>query len=353
MSDADADRKPDTNPVVVAVDDGYAQTKVWYVGDDGKPVRHVIRTSLRSGRHGLSSMGDDAPSAAYRAEDGGDWTVSDDFVGERTTFDGFHFSDMNRVMIVHALSAAGLDGRDVILVAGLPVANYFRGDSRDVESVRRKTDNLMKGVTSLSDDRALPRIREVLVGCQAVCAYVDFKFDDAMRPRDPEAVGPVAMVDVGGRTTDIAHVTANRRVDQQDSGTINLGVLDVYTALEDAVRREHDLSATDRLPFAQLDRAVRERTMRLFGRQTDVGALVDAAIAETETKIGREVQRMIGKAAMFDAVVFTGGGGALFSNLAAGYRNGVVPEDPEFANARGLHKFGIAKTARARTAEAA
>ena len=340
-------------PVTVAVDDGYAQTKVWYVGDDGTPHRHVLRTSLRSGRHGLSAMGDDGPTAAYRTEEGEDWTVSEDFVGERTTFDGFHFSPMNRTMIVHALHEAGLGGRDVNLVVGLPVANFFRGDAVNTEAVERKHANLLKGVASVSDDRTPPRIRDVIVGCQAVCAYVDFAFDADMTRRDPDMDGAVAIIDVGGRTTDIAHVMpGGRRVDQSGSGTANLGVLDVYTALEDALRREHDLAPTDRLPFSDLDKVVRERTMKLWGNRVDVGSIVDGAVAEVGTKIGREVERCIGSAATFDRVVFTGGGGALFRSLAESYPNGVVPDDPEFANARGLHLYGSG-VVKARDARAA
>src|SRR3546814_11923630 len=88
-----------------------------------------------------------------------------------------------------------------------------------------------------------------------------------------------------------------------------------------------------------MDAAVRHGTIRLWNKEHDVSGAVRAAVQETEGKIAREVERRLGSASTLSAVVFVGGGGALFGTIAERFPNGVMADDPEFANARGLHKY--------------
>ena len=74
----------------VAVDDGYAQTKL--VGEDpetGKMVKQIIRSSVRQGRSGLSSFNGGGIDQ-YETEEGDVFTVSNEIESENTQFDGFH-----------------------------------------------------------------------------------------------------------------------------------------------------------------------------------------------------------------------------------------------------------------------
>ncbi|EPX78059.1 ParM/StbA family protein [Salipiger mucosus] len=319
----------------VAVDDGYAQTKL--VGEHpetGEIVQEIIRSSVRQGRSGLSSFSGGGIDQ-YETEEGDIFTVSNEIESENTQFDGFHTSQLNRVLVNHALVKCGYGGKSVNLVTGLPVADYFLDDERDIEHIDAKTSNLKLGVSG-PDGRAMPKVEDVRVGCQAVAAWFDYVLDDNLDQRH-DATGSIAIVDIGGRTTDVAVVVGGNAIDHSRSGTENIGVLDVYTEVRKAIHREFKIK--EKFPLDKLDAAVRTGTIRLWNKEQDISELVETVVSEHEGKIAREVERRLGSAANLDAVVFVGGGSALFTTIAGYFPNGHMPEDPEFSNAKGLYKF--------------
>jgi plasmid segregation protein ParM len=339
--------------LTVAVDDGYAQTKIFGRSPDSDGTsKHVFRTSVRSGRHSLASLDGEGSVNLYRTGDE-EFTVSDKIVSENTQFDGFHLSSMNRALVHHGLAEAGYGDRDVDLWAGLPVKNFFSNGSADAAKIEAKKRNLLQEVVrSGGGEGILARIASVNIGCQAVAAFIDWSVDENLQPRhEPvydedgnEETETIAVVDIGGRTTDIAVVVGGTSIDFEKSGTADLGVLDVYKSLQDKINAKFQVAETYAL--GRLDSAVRGRRMKIFGKAEDVGELVDAAVAEVAAKIGREVERKLGTAASIDAVIFVGGGAALFAGISSMFRNGHVPEDPEFANARGMWKLGMMHAAR-------
>ena len=323
--------------LLVAVDDGYAQTKLWGEGLDGKPVRYMVRSAVRTGRYALMSLDGKPGIGGYLTEEGESFTVSESVEGENTQFDSFHTSTMNRVLVHHALLSAGYGGKDVSLIAGLPVADFFRDGEKDTKRIADKRANLLKGVKNAASDSLAPaRLTSVDVGCQATAAFVDYVLDDDMAERDVPTES-VAVVDIGGRTTDIVVILDGVQIDSPRSGTQNIGVLDVYNALGKAIRSKFDTA--DTFPLSLLDKTVRDGRIKLWGEQQDLRDIVTQVVAEQEAKIAREVERKIGSAANVDVVLFVGGGSALFSNIAGHFRNGRMAQDPEFANARGLFKY--------------
>lgn len=330
---------------LVAVDDGYAQIKVFGdpLTEGGAPVRQVFRSSIKAGRSVISLTGGSVD--AYKTEEGDDFTVGDLPSTENTQFDSYHTSPLNRVLVVHGVIAAGYAG-EIDLTTGLPVADYFRADGVDADKIAAKRANLLKQVTS--GDRVLPKFTNVSVGCQAVAAFFDIMFDERLEYRVGRSTDQaVAIVDIGGRTTDIA-VIDNGNLDRQRSGTANNGVLDVYKALSDLISQKFNLK--DDFPQSMVDTAVRTNELRIFGQNTDISDLVEAAKRDVQGKIVREVERKIGSGATLGSIVFVGGGGSLFGKISEAFPNGEIAEDPEFANARGLWKYRRIQAAESKAA---
>jgi plasmid segregation protein ParM len=323
-------------PPLVAIDDGYAQTKL-YTAENGTVKRFMMRSSVRPGRFGLMSLSGDGNIGSYLTAEGEEFTVSEEIEGENTQFDGFHTSAMNRVLVHHAIWAAGLGGGSVKLVTGLPVADFFAGGRRNEKKIAAKRENLLKSITSVSGE-TLAILEDVTVGCQALAAFVNHLLDDDLNERDV-AADKVAVVDIGGRTTDIALIIDGKSFDPRRSGTENMGVLDVYTALAELIKARHGIK--DEYPLAVIDKAVRTGSIKLWGKPVDVSDLVNQAIGEQQAKIGREIERRLGGAADLDAVLFVGGGSALFTDIAKMFPNGEQVDDPEFANAKGLYKYAL------------
>lgn len=325
-------------PVLVAVDDGYAACKLVGVDAQGKPLRALVRSAVRMGAHAVSSLDGSGLSGAYET-DGRRYTVFAGIEGEQTTFDGFHTSDLNRVLVQHVLMAAGLEGQAVDLVTAVPVKDYYIDGERHEELLQAKRQNLLLPVTPVRR-RDAPgqgvQVAGVRVYSQAVTAWVDYVLDDDLQERE-DATVPVAVVDIGGRTTDCAVVIGGTAIDHMRSGTVNLGVLDVYKGIAQEVGRRYELDGG--LPLTECDRAVREGVVTLFGAQEKVDDVVAAVISDVGDRINREIHKWLGTGSSVGQVVFVGGGATVFKDLPGTFRHGRVAEDPEFANARGMFKY--------------
>lgn len=320
--------------VMVAVDDGYAQTKV-LGGQPTRLMRTMVPSSIRPGRFGVSSMSGAGNMAAYQVEEGEEFTVSSAIVSESTAFDSYHLSTMNRVLVTHALMEAGFGGQEIDLVVGLPVSQFFVDGHKDEERVARKIGNLRRKVTSL-DGRPGPRLRDVQVGCQAIAAFVDWMLDDDLDERH-EGAERVAVVDIGGFTMDVAVILGGEQVDQRRTGSSRIGLLDVHDTIAAGIRTRFGIQ--DRFPIEVMDAALRTRSIRLWGRIERLENTVDHALSQFRNRVAREMERKLGGAADLDAILFVGGGAALLGDMRDVYPNAVMIEDPEFANARGLWKF--------------
>ncbi len=333
----------DKNACLVAVDDGYAQMKLYGRAPDGSIIKARIRSSVRAGRSGIGSVSGEGMLGLYDTEVG-PFTVSEDIESENTQFDGFHTSAMNRALVNHAIRTAGdgvFAGQDVRLTTGLPVSDFFTSSGfKNDEKITQKTENLMKPIQMISS--GVPaNIVSVDVGCQAVAAWYDYALDDNLEVRN-DIDGEIAIIDIGGRTTDIAIVIDGKSVDHQRSRSTNTGVLNVYNDVSKGLNSKFGLS--DDLKLKLIDEAVRTGKIKLWNEIHDVSEIVDNAIKVHQDKIAREVERRINNGATMSAIVFVGGGSALFSKIAGEFRNGVIVEDPEFSNARGLYKFALGKS---------
>lgn len=327
---------PVTAPAIVAVDDGYAQVKLYGDGE-GAPVIRSLRSSVRNGRHSIGELSGDGAISSYTTEEGQQYTVSDLVKGESTQFDGFHTSPMNRVLINHALIEAGYSGKPVVLWAGLPVGDFYEGSTKNQAAIDAKIANLRRAVTSDVPGGPVPaELVGIRIGCQAVSAFVDWFIDDDFNERDVD-ISRVAVVDIGGRTTDIALILNGSAFDPSRSGTENIGALDVHASLNALVNSE--FRTRDAYSAAMLDKAARTGEIRLWGKTHDITHLVNAAVAEHRASLERCIRQRLGGASDIDAVIFVGGGSGLFRGIEEMFPHGAIASDPEFSNARGLYKY--------------
>ncbi|MBR7919742.1 ParM/StbA family protein [Burkholderia vietnamiensis] len=322
------------NLVYAVVDDGFRQSK----GMTSEGFKGAIPSVARSG-YTLSSIGeDDSGSGGYESE-GLQYTVDASIDGEDTRYNDYAFTPINRVLVNHVLQLADLGGKEVVLATGLPFQTYFRQGGTDVNQdvLERKMANLNIEVRPLNGKEP-PRIVRQTVVAQGVAAVIDYLTDDQGNIRsdiDPEA--PLAVVDVGGRTTDSVTIYGGSKVDHAASGTGEVGISNVYDHIESELKRRFSVS---KIRLGLLEQVARQRRVSLRGQSHDVGDIVDAAVEEVGQKILREVKRRIADAAEMQAVVLVGGGATLMQRLVMKeYPHCHVPSEPEFANARGMLKF--------------
>lgn len=328
---------------LVAVDDGYAQIKVAGDSLDSRP-SPVLSSFRSSAKHGsIGSLSGDGAIGYYETDDGRTkMTVSDLVPGEATQFDGFHTSSMDRILVNHALISAGYGGKPVNLWVGLPVSDFFIGVNKNLELIERKKKNLMETVKNIvPEGDPVAELISINVGCQAVSAFVDYLIDDNGEERDVP-IEKVAVVDIGGRTTDIALILNGSTFEPERSGTENIGVLDVQNALQELIHKEYDVN--DDYSASVLDRALRTGKHKIFGKERDVTQLIQQAVAGPVHKLERMIKQKLGKGSDLDAIIFVGGGASCFASIKDLFpHNGILLPNAEFSNARGLYKYAKAK----------
>lgn len=312
----------------VGVDDGFAAIKVVYRNGNGLE-QHTMPSRAAYGLGGATTMAGEAVGGY--TTDGQSFTVASDgsINAIDTRFADYAVSPLNRVLIHHALHTAGLGGRACNVGSGLPFDVFYHHPARRSE----KQVSLSKMVEKAGGDD-LATIGKQSVFPQGAIAWIDTAINN-----DGEVVAdldaPVAIVDIGGNTTDIAVLLSGRVIDQDRSGTEQMGVLHVTEHLKTLVQQALEIQATD----AAIEQALQTRSIWKWTEATDVGALVDEAIDVMASRIYDAVRKRIGDGHDLSRIIAVGGGAAVLGQALEKYPNLEIPPDPAFANARGIWKY--------------
>jgi len=324
----------DLNPVSIGLDDGYAYTKVAL--PDGRLT--TIPSRARIGRANVTWL-DGSQQRIFEYETDDTTFAVGDVDAEPTYFDGYPFSGLNRAIVQHALHESHLAGQSVHAVSGLPVGSFYLKDgSQRREIVERKRASLKQPVRPI-DGRLSAAIAFHEVIPEALAAWYDHvisESDGGVQLEAERLTAPVAVVDIGGRTTDCV-VVADQAVCHDASGSLRCGLLDVKRQVGEGIRARFDL---DDVSERAADEAARTGSLRLFGKTRNVTDLVTEARQELIERLHAETERQLGRGAELDRILFVGGGAvALADNIRDWFPNQTMASHPAFANARGMLKY--------------
>ena len=320
--------------IQVGIDDGFAYTKLAL--PDGRLLATPSRAQI--GRSKVSWINQAERRIFEYETDGTTYSVGDvDAVATR--FEGFSCSGMNRAIVQHALQQAELGGSEVDAVSGLPVSTFYRNSgAKRCNAINDKQSNLLLPVRPSGDALPVDIVFHQVIP-EALAAWYDYviveKNGEGQLDQTRVSV-PIAVVDIGGRTTDTV-VVRDQGILHQSSGSFEFGLLDVKQALADALQERFDLElVADRL----LTHAVQHKVVRLFGRDHEVAAEVAAAKQELVERLYAETRRQLGRAIDLDRVLFVGGGAVVLADhITDWFPNQLIAEQPAFANARGMLKY--------------
>jgi len=322
------------NPITIDLDDGYAFTKVAL--PDGRLI--AIPSRAQIGRANVTWLnGSEQRVFEYETED--TLFAVGEVDGEPTHFDGYPFSGLNRAIVQHALHEAGLAGHSLHAVSGLPVSSFYLKDGvQRLDLIERKRASLKRTVQPI-DGRLPAAIAFHDVIPEALAAWYDHIIAETNGgvQLEAERLGvPVAVIDIGGRTTDFV-VVADQAVRHDCSGSLRCGLLDLKRQVAAAIRAQFDL---EDLSERATDDAVRTGSVRLFGKTHLVASHVRDARREIVERLHAETQRQLGRGAELERILFVGGGAvALADDIRDWFPNQAIAPHPAFANARGMLKY--------------
>lgn len=338
--------------IAIGQDDGHDTVKTCsgYDAAAGRYRYGYHKSKASAGIHQVMSVGSDHTSA-YETE-GSQYTVANGQALIRTMdtrIVNYPVSDLNRVLVNHALSDVGLGGQDVYLVTGLPVDQYYKDSAPNTELIDRKMDSLSKPVTRIGTGAPMAKIVRQKVVSEAIAAFYDalLNHDGTLNASIQQIIArrPVAVIDLGGKTLDIAVVIENvRGVYGERSGTQDTGVLALITKVTARIKSQFNLSNDP--PPNYVEEALRTKKYELFGVEHDVSSIVERACTEYLAEVKNFFVSKVGDGSDLGAVIFVGGGAALIRSALGdeAFRQVfqgkcLIADDPEFANARGMWKF--------------
>jgi plasmid segregation protein ParM len=340
-----------TGLLTIAVDDGFAHTKVW----DGETQQGTFLASVaRPGAHITARLLSSQPSIDPGYEtDEGEYTVGDGLVGAQTAhFDDYPFSGMNRAIVMHAIREHGLrfpelnlSNRPLKVITGLPLQAYYRhGGEKDKDRVERKRAALL-GPLRARDGSALPTIEQHEVMPEGLAAWVDYILDVDGQAKEDVLETAVGVVDVGGRTTDLAVILPGQTIDHARSTSVEVGMAQALGDLQQALLQDKAITALTSRPVItprHLQKALETGQITMYGQMVNVQSVVEKALETLARRLVTDIQRVLGSASDLESIWFVGGGAKALMNhplLIKVYPHMRVPDEPSFSNARGFWKF--------------
>ncbi len=321
----------------VAVDNGYQRNKTCFWSQDHQGKLIIREFSLASqGQVGIANASASGESIGVYEVNGAPWTVGD-CIDTPVVFSSQDYatSDLNTALVNHSLMTAGMGGRNINLVTSLPLDHYFSKGKPNHEFINSVKFAFQAPTKCLSGEN-LAKVQKHFIFPESVAAWIDYSLDAQGNERVKNTNG-VAVVDIGGNTTDITYIYENNQINRKRSGTELIGVRNVLHDLGEILREQFSLTNTPSL--RRLEQSLATNLCNISGTAKNIVDHIENAKALTAKRLHLFIREKLGDADDLDYVIFVGGGAVVLDGIQAPYINAVVPERPEFANARGMLKY--------------
>ncbi|MEA9392133.1 ParM/StbA family protein [Acerihabitans sp. TG2] len=324
------------------VDDGFFSIKV--VDEEGNC---FSIPSCASHDVVIGDMGNESDKSFIFETNGRKYTVDESVpspLDTRNLAQPYPLSDLNRVLVHAGLLCARFAGENVQVTTGLPVRDYYLPTTlRNEDLINKKIENL-KGEVACGINNELPiaTIVKSSVCSEGIAAYIDLLIDIKGKPTaEAESLKNdlTAIVDIGGHTTDVAVLLPKMKIDIRRSGSASVGVLSLYDELQRVLAAKFNTNPGN-ITKRQIEMAITCEKVLISRQEVDVSEIVTAQKSALFERIVMAVNQILGNDEDIEHLVIVGGGAIVFDkNLKDRYKGCIIPENPEFSNARGMMKL--------------
>ncbi len=262
------------------------------------------------------------------------------FVGELASLESKNCSyafDQNKILHINTkvlLSTAIMlladdTKEDIAIVVGLPFSDYVNQkkqmqnylDTFKTEAILHSNDKTVERQIGFKVAAVFPQAAGAIF---QIAEHYDFGVD-----------GLIGCIDIGTKTTDFT-VFAPRRVRlvENMSGTLDVGVHLIHSH----ILREIESLTGLRPSTPELERILRAKITIKRSKKYDLTAVIDAGKKDLSKQIADEIaKRWSHQINNFNMVFLAGGGAELLRNeMDSIYEGIIIPDDPEFLNAKGF-----------------
>lgn len=257
----------------------------------------------------------------------------------------YPLNPINAVLTYHALKRMGFDG-DVSIMTGLPFLEFYNEDgSINQELINAKKEALAARTIASHDNKQLPNIVSHGVMPEAAGALYDILLDwngDIKEDvYDYQVVQPIMIVDIGGKTTDIA-TFQHMQVNMKCSTTIKHGALKITHEVSSLLKSHFRLNVEPHVNV--VTKAIADKKYHDGEKEVSVADLVQPIINNFVDTLRSEIFKLA-SSANIGRIYFVGGGSVQFrkalEEMFTMGLHGAKPffiDQPEFSNARGFYK---------------
>lgn len=200
------------------------------------------------------------------------------------------------------------------VVVGLPI-NQYKNNKQSLENL--VLTNKVKEIKFNGESRKII-ISDFKVYPEAIGAYYSFNTQE-----------DVIIVDLGGRTSDIAYIVNKKVV---TSSTVAVGTLSIYKDIADKLNSTYGLD----LGLQEAERIIEKGYLELDGLKVDLSFITDI-LKRNFMKINDDLTMKY--PIRTEKIILVGGGHTLFSKAFKNrYENSSVAENPIYANSQGFLK---------------
>lgn len=228
----------------------------------------------------------------------------------------------------------------ISLVTGLPIGYYRKHKEELTKILQGEHKVALIDPDGRAEERVL-NINRVRVIPQPFGSLFNLMLNDLGEATEKRMLREkIGIIDVGFRTSDYT-ISDKLRYSERGSRTTDSGIARAFTSIANKLREKSGVG----VEIYRLYDAVERGSIKIRGRQYDLKPLTEQVFAQLAASIASEVDRLWADDWDIDAMVITGGGGAVIAPHLAPLLNGnVLPVDPNrdarLYNVQGYWKFG-------------
>ncbi len=247
-----------------------------------------------------------------------------------------------KLLALSALAPMAEPNNPIRVVTGLPIS-FFRKHKDGLTSLlqQRHTVTLFKPGTNDREERVL-NIEKVRVIPQPFGSLFNLMLNDLGKAASQRFITEkVGVIDVGFRTCDYT-ISDKTKYSERGSVSTDAGMSLAFNAIGNALQQQSGVN----VELYRLYESVTKGTIKIKGKRYDLTGIVKQAFQGLASKIAAEANRLWADDWDVDAIILTGGGGAVLAPYLQPLVEGeVIPvpadQDARLNNVAGYYKYGV------------
>lgn len=223
--------------------------------------------------------------------------------------------------------ALGLSTKEQVIriVLGLPINQYRSKKDKMLEVIE---DNKILNFILNGEERTI-YIEDAAIFPEGVATYYSLDIEKRKALVDKDLI----VLDIGGRTTDIALLKAGKKRSVAKSISLDVGMINIYNDLINEINSQYTLA----LNIEDAENIIKNG-LEVDGERKDTG-FIKNIIRNNIERVFKELN--ISYPVRTSPILVTGGGGrSFFKSIKKRYPSAVLVEDNLFSNAIGYKKVG-------------